>query len=102
MSYWTTCPVIPSVKTVPSWKREQLPIKCAKVPAVTEEGCQPEPERKSLTQEYVNTRYTEDQWTHAYTDGSAAEATRDGGDGVYIRYNENIHSTLKQKLKLSK
>ena len=32
----------------------------------------------------------EDQWTHAYTDGSAAEATRDGGGGVYIRYNDEI------------
>ena len=36
--------------------------------------------------EYVNTKYP-DQWTHVYTDGSAAEATRDGGGGVCIRYN---------------
>ena len=32
----------------------------------------------------------EEQWTHAYTDGSAAETTRDGGDGVHIRYNDGI------------
>ena len=40
--------------------------------------------------EYVNIKYTEDQWTHAYIDGSAAEATWDGGGRVYIRYNVGI------------
>ena len=30
------------------------------------------------------------KWTHAYTDGSAAEATRDVGGGVYIRCNDGI------------
>ena len=64
---------------------------CTKVPGFRDRGCQPEPERKSLTlQEYVDIKYPEDQWTHAYTDGCAAEATRDGGGGVYIRYNDGI------------
>ena len=81
---------IPSVKTIPSWKRGQLPRVCTKVPGVTDRGCQPEPERKSLTLEYVNIKYPEDQWTHAYTDGSAAEATRGGGGGVYIKYIDGI------------
>ena len=85
---------------------------CTKVPGVADRGCQPEPERKSLMLEYVNIKYPEDQWTHAYTDGSAAEATRDGGGGMYIKYNDGIaqitiasgkySSTSKQKLKLSK
>ena len=45
--------------------------------------------------EYVNTKYPEDHWTRAYTDGSAAEATRDGGDGAYIRYNDGkAHITI--------
>ena len=42
---------IPSVKTIPSWKRGQLPRMCTKVPGVADRGCQPEPERKSLTLE---------------------------------------------------
>ena len=83
---------IPSVKTIPSWKRGQLPRMCTKVPGVADKGCPPEPERKSLTLEYVDTKYPEEQWTQknsgAYSDGSAAEATRDGGGGVYIRYND--------------
>ena len=68
---------------------------CIKVPGVADRGCQPEPERKSLMLEYVNIKYPEDQWTHAYTDGSAAEAIRDGGGGVYIRYNDQMaHITI--------
>ena len=66
----------------------KLPIMCIKMPGVADKGCQLEPERKSLTLEYVDIKYPEEQWTHSYTDGSAAEATRDGGGGVYIRYND--------------
>ena len=81
---------IPSVKTIPSWKRGQLPRICTKAPGVADRGCQPQPEKKSMTLEYVDIKYPEDQWAHAYTDGSAAEATRDGGGGVHIRYNDGI------------
>ena len=81
---------IPAVKTIPSWKRGQFPRVCTKVPGVADRGCQPEPERKSLTLEYVNIKYPEDQWTHDYTDGSAAEAARDGEGGVLIKYNDGI------------
>ena len=42
-----------------------------------------------MTLEYINIKYPEDQWTNAYTDGSAVEA-RDGGGGVYIKYNDGI------------
>ena len=84
---------IPSAKTIPSWKRGQLPRMCTKVPGVADRGCQPE--RKSLTLEYVNTKYPEDPWTRAYTDGCAAEATRDGVGGVCIRYNDGkAHITI--------
>ena len=84
-----TKPIL-TVKTIPSWKRGQLPRICTKVPGVADRGCQPETERKSLTLKDVDIKYPEDQWTHMYTDGSAAEATRDGGGGVYIRYNAGI------------
>ena len=51
--------------------------------------------RPRLTLEYVNTRYPEDQWTHAYTDSSVAEATGDEGGGMYIRYNDGkAHITI--------
>ena len=44
------------------------------------------PERKSLTQEYLETNYPKESWTLGYTDGSAENAVRKGGAGVYIQY----------------
>ena len=65
------------------------------MPGVPDRGCQPEPERMSLMLENVNTKYLEDQWTRAYTDGSSAEASRERGGGVYIRYkDEKAHITI--------
>ena len=65
------------------------------MPGAAERGCHPEPERKSQTLEYVNIKYPEDQWTHAYTDSSSADATRNRGGGVYIRYNDGkAHITI--------
>ena len=49
-----------SVKTHPSSKL-QLPRIYTKVSWVIDGGCQPDPERKSLTLEYVNIKYPEDQ-----------------------------------------
>ncbi|KAK7100294.1 hypothetical protein V1264_023272 [Littorina saxatilis] len=43
-------------------------------------------ERKSLTLEFLHSVYP--KWTHVYTDGSATDATRDGGGGVLIGYRE--------------
>ena len=75
---------IPSVKIIIFWKRGRLPRMCIKVPGIADRGCQTELERKSLTLEYINTKYLEDQWDHAYIDGSASVATRDVGGAVYI------------------
>ena len=58
-----------------------------KVRLVVDRGCQPEPERKSLMLEYVNSKYQNTSGP-MLTDGSAAEATRNEGGGVYIRDND--------------
>ena len=68
---------------------------CTRVSGIVDRGCQLEPERKSLTLEYVYTKYSEDLCTHTYTDGSAAEAIRGRRGGVYIRYNDGkTHVTI--------
>ena len=36
--------------------------------------------------EHLHSTYPQDQWTHVYTDGSADEAVKNGGAGVYIKY----------------
>ncbi|XP_076438566.1 uncharacterized protein LOC143277573 [Babylonia areolata] len=43
-------------------------------------------ELKSLTLEALSTKYPPDTWARAYTDGSAEEAVKNGGSGVYVRF----------------
>ena len=78
---------IPAVPSVPAWKRNIFPKIQTDIPGVGQKDTQSNAERKSLTIEYIQTVYPEEKWTHAFTDGSASEATRDGGGGVYIRYS---------------
>ena len=82
-----------------------------KVPEVADRSCQPKSERKSLMLEYVNTKYPEDQWTHAYRRfcsrsysrwGSRVCVTNNDGEAHITIATRNIQPTLKQKLKLSK
>lgn len=47
---------------------------------------QPPMELKALALEWIDTCYDQESWIHAYTDGSATEATRNGGSGVFIRF----------------
>ena len=53
---------------------------------VCQKDSQNSPERKSFTQEYLETNYLKEAWTHGYTDGSAENAVRNGRAGVYIQY----------------
>ena len=39
--------------------------------------------------DYLESIYNPDSWTEVYTDGSSIEATKDGGAGVYIKYNDS-------------
>ena len=75
---------IKTYTTVPAWKRSQFPEVKESIPGILPKGTQTDLERKSLTLEYIERNYPEDQWTHAYTDGSAEEAIRNGGGGITI------------------
>ena len=76
---------IPTHCTLPAWKRHDFPDIKETVPGILKKETQSEFERKSLTLEYMHHAYPKDQWTHAYTDGSAEEATRNGGGGIQIQ-----------------
>ena len=78
---------IPLTASVPSWRRLNFPSILTDIPGIGGRGTQSDLVREALTLEHIQTLYHEDQWTHAYTDGSATEAARDGGGGVYIRYS---------------
>ena len=42
-------------------------------------------EERLLTLEMIEDRYYEEAWTHIFTDGSASDAVKNGGAGVYIQ-----------------
>ena len=42
----------------------------------------------SLTQAMIAERYPEEAWIHAYTDGSATDAVKNEGAGVYVKFPE--------------
>ncbi|XP_076439160.1 uncharacterized protein LOC143278033 [Babylonia areolata] len=55
-------------------------------PFVESKECHIAAELKSLTLEALSTRHPPDTWARAYTDGSAEEAVKNGGSGVYVTF----------------
>ena len=70
----------------PAWSERTSPIIRCTIPGVGQKDSQSGPERNCLTQEYLETNYPKESWTLGYTDGSAENAVRNGGVGVYIQY----------------
>ena len=75
----------PPCLVVPAWSESTFPIIRCTFPGVGQKDSQSNPERKSLTQEYLENNYPKESWTHRYTDGSAENAVQNGGAGVYIQ-----------------
>ena len=79
---------IAQADVLPPWERTSLPKICTSIPGIRRKGQQSDLQRKHLALDYIHSNFPENQWTHAYTDGSAVEAVREGGGGVYIKYQE--------------
>jgi len=77
---------IPQVLENPVWNEEIRPLIKFNVPGVGQKDSQSNAEKKSYTMELINNSYPLSNWTHVYTDGSAEEAVKNGGAGIYINY----------------
>ena len=78
--------VIPGHLDKPSWSEDVGPsIQCS-IPGVGPKDSQNSVARKALTLAHIEDKYPSQIWTHIYTDGSAEQAVRNGGAGVYIKY----------------
>ena len=77
---------LPTHSTVPAWKRDLFPDIITSIPRVEDRATQSDEERRSLSLEFIHQQYPTQDWTHIYTDGSASEAVRDGGAGVFLRF----------------
>ena len=81
--------------TVPDWRLDQemeATIRLS-IPGITGRDDQPAA-LKTLTQAMIDESYPASSWTHVYTDGSAEEATRNGGSGIYVRFADGDSSSL--------
>ena len=76
----------------PPWRRTELPELICDIPGITDKQSQTSAERKSIAVKYISDNFPRAQWTHAYTDGSAKNATEDGGGGVYIKFLHRDHA----------
>ncbi|XP_076445852.1 uncharacterized protein LOC143283494 [Babylonia areolata] len=59
------------------------------IPGVKSKECHIAADLKLLTLETLSTKYPPNTWARAYTDGSAEEAVKNGGSGVYIRFPDS-------------
>ena len=77
---------IPPYLEHPAFSEVSLPsIQCT-IPGIEKKYFQSNAEKKSHAMEHIQKNYPQDTWTLVYTDGSAEEAVRNGGAGIYIRY----------------
>jgi ribonuclease HI len=76
----------------PPWRRTELPELICAIPGIVDKKLQTPAERKSIAVEFIKANYPQAQWTHAFTDGSAKNATENGGGGVYIKLIHKVHT----------
>jgi ribonuclease HI len=77
----------------PTYHHENVSI-TMEIPGVTKKYHQTPAQLKALALEMMDYRYNSSEWTQAYTDGSADGAVKNGGGGIFIRYNNG--RTLKK------
>jgi ribonuclease HI len=77
---------IPRCLAVPAWSEGTFPLIQCSIPGVGSKDSQSGPEKKSYTLEHLQTQFPKESWTQVFTDGSAEDAVRNGGAGVYILY----------------
>ena len=66
--------------------RKRYKYKKTKIPSIKEKSLYSEVELQTLTEEFTDKEYPINTWTHVYTDRSAEKAIKNGGAGIYIRY----------------
>ncbi|PVD26822.1 hypothetical protein C0Q70_11969 [Pomacea canaliculata] len=76
---------IPLCRANPAWNETAFPLIHCSIPGVSKKDSL-DAVKKSCTMEYIHNNFPQDQWTHVFTDGSAEQAVKNGGAGIYIRY----------------
>ena len=64
------------------------------IPNISEKKSHSPAELKNLTQEHLNNCYPLNTWTQVFTDGSAENAVKNGGGGIFIKYPSGNKSNI--------
>lgn len=64
------------------------------IPGIHNKTDHSETELRITTLEYLDTEYPSEKWNYVYTDGSAEDATRNGGSGIFIRYTDGQYTKM--------
>ena len=62
-------------------------INCS-IPGLKAKAVQTKEERKWYTNVHLNENFPKESWIRIYTDGSAEDASKNGGAGIYIQYTD--------------
>ena len=77
---------VEAIKLADDWREAPENFKIhTSVPDLGSKEVTSKEERRLLTLEMIEDRYHEEAWTHIFTDGSASDAVKNGGAGVYIQ-----------------
>ena len=79
---WITCQNPSNHAVVPCWERQKFLIILKRTPGIERKAAQSDPGSRPIALERISANYPEEEWTQVCTDGSAIEATRDGGRWV--------------------
>ena len=83
-----TAKLIPPTATRPPWSVQKFPEIKTRIPGIDKKKNQTMDELKALSLEHMKSEFPQQEWTHVFTDGSATEATRNGGAGAIILFND--------------
>ena len=79
---------------IPAWSKERHFLFKSGVPGIGPKDSQNGLLRKLITLEHLQQCYPKETWTYIFTDGSAEDATCNGGAGVYVKYPDGTDDRL--------
>ena len=79
---------------IPAWSKERHFLLKSGVPGIGPKDSQNDLMRKLITLEHLRQCYSKETWTYIFTDGSAEDATCNGGTGVYVKYPDGTDDRL--------
>ena len=79
---------------IPAWRKERHFLVKSGVAGIDPKDSPNDLMRKLITLEHLQQCYPMETWTYIFTDGSAEDATCNGGAGVYVKYPDGTEDRL--------